>query len=87
MIMCGHKFETAITAFGLSRVSALASSMANILTPSHLLPAEWIFSLPPAFLYSVDKTDKREEIHVHETPIVSPFVRRARGSRYARLGR
>src|ERR1700678_4596877 len=36
MIMCGHKFEMAITAFGLSRVSALASSMANILTPSHL---------------------------------------------------
>jgi hypothetical protein len=35
MIMRGHKFETAITAFGLSRVSALASSMANILTPSH----------------------------------------------------
>ena len=36
MIMYGHEFETAITAFGLSRVSALASSMANILTPSHL---------------------------------------------------
>ena len=36
MIMCGHKFSTAITAFGLNRVSALASSMANILTPSEL---------------------------------------------------
>jgi len=36
MLMCGHKFETAITAFGLSRISALASSMANILAPSHL---------------------------------------------------
>jgi hypothetical protein len=36
MIMRGHKFRKAITAFGLNRVSALASSMANILAPSHL---------------------------------------------------
>ena len=36
MIMRGHKFATAMTAFGLNRVSALASSLANILTPSQL---------------------------------------------------
>jgi hypothetical protein len=43
--MCGHKFATAITAFGLNRISALASSMANILTPSHLRSA-LVFKTP-----------------------------------------
>ncbi len=35
MIMRRHSFETAMTALGLHRVSALASSMANILTPKY----------------------------------------------------
>ena len=38
MIMCGHKFATAITVFGRNRVSALASSM-----------AQYVNTQPPSF--------------------------------------
>jgi len=53
--------------------------MANILTPSHLLPAEWIFSLLRAFLYSGRKPGDRHKLlvpsNIRYQAVESPFLR------------